>query len=202
MPDREHRHHHGRHGAKQPERFNPARAALLDDPARFEYLPVAEIIALLDPPTHGVVIDFGAGTGAYAIPLAQSRGDLTVIALDEQPEMLALLIAKPAASQLRNLKPTPTDDLASLRSVADRVLALNVLHELGDDALKGLKDLLKPAGFAAFIDWNAEVERPIGPPRDHVYSERDAAMRLEQFGLACELRPALRYHYVIVARPL
>ena len=51
-------HHHGghhpgahgdddRHGARQRERFNPARAALLDDRSRFEYLPPDEIFNML-----------------------------------------------------------------------------------------------------------------------------------------------------------
>ena len=92
-------HHHGghhpgahgdddRHGARQPERFNPARAALLDDRSRFEYLPPDEIFNMLTAPAGGRVVDFGAGTGTYAVELARSRPDLEVIALDEQQEML------------------------------------------------------------------------------------------------------------------
>jgi SAM-dependent methyltransferase len=193
-------HSHGRHGAKQPERFDPARAALLDDPARFDYLPPPDLIALLDAPFGGVVLDFGTGTGTYAIPLAASRSDLTVIALDEQPQMLAMLRAKPDAARLSNLKPALPDELGALRGTVDRVLALNVLHELGDDALESLTALLRPDGRALFIDWNAEVERPVGPPRDHVYSPADAMKRLARFGLRGVSGPKLSYHYVIVAR--
>ena len=46
------KHNHGehggddRHGARQPERFDPARAALLDEPSRFEYLRPDEVFAL------------------------------------------------------------------------------------------------------------------------------------------------------------
>ena len=191
---------HERHGAKQPERFNPARAALLDDPARFEYLPVELVIDLLDCPAGAAVLDFGTGTGAYAIPLATARPDLSVIAFDEQPEMLATLRAKPEAAALSNLRPLLPDSISEFIGAVDRILAINVLHELGDDALRGLVELLKPAGRALFIDWSADVERPVGPPRDHVYSESDAARRLAQFGLACKQRAPLRYHYAIEAR--
>ena len=93
-------HHHGthgdedRHGARQPERFDPVRAALLDDPSRFGYLPPDEIFDMLAAPADGRIVDFGTGIGTYAIELARSRPDLEVIALDEQEKMLALLRAK------------------------------------------------------------------------------------------------------------
>ena len=51
----------------------------------------------------------------------------------------------------------------------ERVFALNVLHELGDDALRVLVGLLRPEGVALVVDWNADVERAVGPPNDHVY---------------------------------
>ena len=194
-------HHHGhgdRHGARQPDRFDPARAALLDDPARLEYLPPDQLIALLDAPAGARVIDFGTGTGVYAIELARRRPDLEVIALDEQPRMLEILKAKPAARELSNLKPALTGEM-ELEGSADRVLALNVLHELGDDALKEIVAMLKPGGAALVIDWNAEVDRPIGPPRDHVYSPAEARRRLEAAGLHPRDEKALPYHYVFRA---
>ncbi len=196
----EHRHGHGRHGAKQPEAFDPKRAALLDDPKRFEYLPPERIIAMLDAPRSGVVVDFGSGTGAYAVPLAEQRPDLTVIALDEQREMLQMLAAKPAASRLKNLVPMHTDESDTIKGKADRILALNVLHEVGDDPLREMIGLLKPGGSILIVDWNAAVERPIGPPRDHTYTPVDAVHRLEAFGLSVEALEPLPYHFVLRAR--
>src|SRR5581483_11254831 len=93
-------HSHRRKGAKQPRAFNPSRAALLDDPARFAFLPPDTIFAALDAPCDGVVVDFGAGTGAFSIELARRRPDLKVIALDEQPGMIDLMKAKPAIREL------------------------------------------------------------------------------------------------------
>lgn len=199
-PHRHAPHADSRHGAKQPERFDPARAARLDDPARFDYLPPAELFELLDAPANGFVVDFGTGTGTYAIELARCRPDLEVIALDEQPEMLKLLTAKPAAAQLRNLKPVLTGNLSDLVGKADRVLAINVLHELGDEALGGLAALLKPAGIALFADWNAEIDRPIGPPKDHVHTPAEALTRLEKAGLKGRVERLLRYHFVVIAK--
>ena len=197
----EHHHGHGRHGAKQPEAFDPARAALLDDPERFTYLPPERVIALLDAPPSGVVVDFGTGTGAYAIPLAEQRPDLTVIALDEQPRMLDLLRAKPAAGRLANLKPMHTDQIDTIKGAADRILVVNVFHEVGDEPMRQMVGLLKPGGSILFIDWNAAIDRPVGPPRDHTYNTADATKRLENFGLKVEALEPLRYHFVMRARP-
>jgi 2-polyprenyl-3-methyl-5-hydroxy-6-metoxy-1,4-benzoquinol methylase len=188
-----------RHGARQPERFNPERASRLDDPARFEYLPPQEVAKMLDIPAGGKLLDFGTGTGAYAIELARLRPDVEVIAFDEQPEMLGLLRAKPAATELANLKPVLPGELSAHEGKIDRVLALNVLHELGDEALRNLKALLKPGGLALFIDWNAEVEPPGGPPADHLYSPPEGRRRLEQMGFAVRGEKLFPYHYSILA---
>ena len=195
-----HHRHADRHGARQPERFDPARAALLDDPSRFEYLPPDEIFDMLAAPAGGRVVDFGTGIGTYAIELARSRPDLEVIALDEQQEMLDLLRAKPAAQKLPNLKPVHTDEIAKLNGTADRVLALNVLHEVGDEALRAMAALLKPTGTVLVVDWNAGVDRQVGPPRDHVYTAAEARERMERVGLRIEGERMFKYHYSLVAR--
>lgn len=186
-----------RHGARQPERFDPERASRLDDPARFEYLPPEEVARMLEIPQGGKVLDFGTGTGTYAIEVAKRRPDVEVIALDEQHEMLDYLRAKPAASELANLKPVFSTQVEDFKGKIDRVLALNVLHELGDESLRNLKALLKPNGTALFIDWNAEVERPAGPPADHVYSPVEGRRRLEQMGFQVESERLFPYHYAI-----
>jgi SAM-dependent methyltransferase len=190
-----------RSGAKQPERFDAHRADKLDDPSRFEYLPPDAILSLLDLPTGALLVDFGAGTGAFAIRLAQARPDVSVVALDEQAAMLERLRAKPQAQTLANLRAVLPDELPRLAGRADRVLALNVLHELGDAALASLAGLLGQNGFALFIDWNSEADRPVGPPRDHVYGPAEAVDRLERLGFTVQLLPSLLYHYVLRAKP-
>jgi 2-polyprenyl-3-methyl-5-hydroxy-6-metoxy-1,4-benzoquinol methylase len=147
-----------------------------------------------------MVVDFGTGTGTYAIELARPRPDLEVIALDEQREMLDLLRAKLAVQKLSNLSAVHTDEIRKLNGTADRVLALNVLHELGDEALLAMAALLKPTGTALVVDWNAEVDRPMGPPRDHVFTVAEALERMERIGLRIEGERMFKYHYSLVAR--
>jgi|SRR5947209_3165160 len=193
---------HERHGAKQPNRFDPARAAILDDPARFAYVSPDELLALLDVPRGGTLIDFGTGTGLYALEIARRRPDVRVLALDEQPPMLAHVRDAIARAGLGNVEAVSSDALGTLLGTADRLLALNVLHELGDRALDELRSLLADGGSAVFVDWNAEVERPVGPPRDHVYGVADAAARLTGAGFRILSRSAFAYHLAFVVTPM
>lgn len=149
-----------RHGARQKQRFNPGRAPKLDDPARFEYLPPREIACLLDILSGGKPVDFGTGTETYAIEPALLRPNIEVIAVDELPQILDRPRAKPAAVTLTNLKPILAGEFGDLEKKIDRVLALNVLHELGGEASRVIGAALKLDGTALIIDWNARVERP------------------------------------------
>jgi len=194
---------HDRHGARQPHRFDPARAKLLDERERFETLPPQDVFALLELTPEATVVDFGTGTGTYALELARSRPDVRVVALDEQAAMLEHLWAKLKETPLKNVEPILAPSAASeaLRGRADRVLALNVLHELGDEALGQLKGLLAPTGLAVFVDWNALVDRPVGPPRDHVYSPAEARAKLQARGLQIVRERNFLWHYAFVCRP-
>jgi SAM-dependent methyltransferase len=193
--------HHDRHGAKQPGRFDPARAAILDDTARFAYVSPDSLLVELALPPSAALVDFGAGTGLYAIAIAQRRPDLRIVALDEQPQMLEHLRNAIERAGVTNVEAADPSALDALRGRAGGVLALNVLHELGDAALGELRALLPSDAVALFVDWNAEVERPVGPPCDHVYSPSDATRRLEAAGFTVEMRAPLPYHFVLAARP-
>lgn len=188
--------HDDRHGAKQPERFRTERAALLDDTARFAYVPPARIGELLAIAAGATVVDFGTGTGTYAIELARAHPHATIVALDEQPDMLAKLAAKPEVATLSNLRAVGPSEVGA--GSANRVLALNVLHELGDDALRSLVALLRPGGRALVVDWNADVERPVGPPNDHVYGVAEARARLEAVGVRVEAVDGFPYHHAFL----
>jgi len=191
---------HDRHGAKQPHRFDPRRAGVLDDAERFTYLPPATIVELLDVPPNGLVVDFGTGTATYALAIARARPDVRVVALDEQDVMLEKARAKIAASGLRNVEAIDPAGAGRLRGVADRVLALNVLHELGDDALGDLRALLKADATAIFVDWDAAADRPLGPPSDHVYDAEAAQERISSVGLSVRIAErGFPYHYALIA---
>ena len=190
-------HHHDRHGARQPERFKPSRAAMLDDRARLEYLPTQTVLDLLDAPLNATVLDFGAGTGFYAEEIARLRADLRVVAIDEQEEMLARLRTRAENGRFVAGGPELMDEVAG---TVDRVLAINVLHEIGDDDLRRLVRLMGSKATFLFVDWDAAVAGRPGPPADHVYRAAEAAKRLATLGLDSDAPVQLTYHYALRAR--
>jgi len=64
---------------------------------------------------------------------------------------------------------------------------------------QGARQPPKPGGRIVVVDWNAAIERPVGPPRDHVYLATEARSRLERLGLRVTEEAPLEYHYVLTA---
>ncbi len=180
------------------KKFDPARAAILDDEERFGYVPPSRIVELLAIPADGIVLDYGAGTGAYAIEIAERRRDARVIALDEQPSMLERILAKPRAAR-DNLTAILPDELHALRGTVDRVLALNVLHEVDDADIVWWRELVRPGGRIVVIDWNPAVERPRGPDAKHLATREEAVDRLVRHGFTVDEATGFPYHLAFLA---
>lgn len=187
---------------RDPKKFDPARAHLLDAPERERYLPTDQLVALLDLQGAETVLDYGAGTGRLTRAVADAlTGDGQVIAVDESTEMFERLSAQLADSTRArplhitdNHVPLPDDG-------ADRVLAVNLLHEVrGESALAEMHRLLAPGGFVLVVDWERGRERDSGPPDQLLYTAAEAADELRAAGLVAEpLDAALPFHFAVKA---
>ena len=188
-------------GAKQPHIFSHERAAWLDEPEREGWLPTAALIELLDAPACGRVLDFGTGTGRYGLALAQARPDLFVVGYDVQPEMLEM--ARRHMGGLRRENFQIADWAGALgQAPYDRILALNVLHEIDNDAVRRLASLLELGGNVLIVDWDATIDRPTGPPAEHAHTPHEAQDRLVRNGLECIKRvqdARFPYHFILRA---
>lgn len=185
---------------KQPHPFDPRKAAALDDPERERWFPTDALLILLDVSTHALVLDYGTGTARYALKVAAKYPAARVSAFDFQAPMLQIARERVRDSNLQNIA-VVGPAAASLEGSFDRIMAINVLHEIEVADLHQIRDLLKPDGFALFIDWDASIPRDFGPPAHHAYTVDEARGRLRSTGFESRViaEPRFPYHYVVRA---
>lgn len=188
-------------GRKQPEPFDPERAAVLDDPERERWLPTSRVIAMLELRDGEHVLDYGCGTGRYALSVARSFPGTHVVAFDIQQKMLDIVNDRITESGLRNVHTSgPLADDLALGSF-DRVLSVHLLHEIDDEHLAHIRETLKPGGTLLVMDWDRDVKRDFGPPANHVHTLDEAVGRLQRAGFLTEVLdgPDFPYHFAIRA---
>jgi ubiquinone/menaquinone biosynthesis C-methylase UbiE len=127
---------------------------------------------LADLPDGARIADVGAGTGTFAIELAAAAPAATVVAIDGDPQVLALARAKDGAAAVE-WKPGLAGELPLADQGCDRVAMSLLLHHLDPDgkraALAEAHRVLRPGGSLHVADW--------GKPQD-------PAMRAGLFTLA------------------
>lgn len=188
--------------------FSHTQANKLEDPARLKWLPPSDVIAALDIHSGMAVVDVGAGTGYFSIPIADWLGSSGVVyAVDLQPEMLDLLKKKlrHRKNQCRIELLQGTADCVPLPThCSDLVLLANIWHELDalETVLKEARRLLKPGGKLAILDWSAEFSGPPGPPQGHRVSDAAVCDMLLSEGWVVLADTAIgAFSYLVVASP-
>ena len=107
------------------------------------------------------VADIGAGTGYLSRRLAQAVGPAgKVLAVDVQPEMIALLKDLSIRSGLTNIVPVLGDviDPQLPTASADLALLVDVYHEFDYpyEMMQGICRAVKPGGRVVFVEYRAE----------------------------------------------
>lgn len=190
---------------RKPHKFDPSRAEQLDRPERQDFLPNEKLLDFLELSGGETVVDYGAGSGTLTIPLARGLRDGTIHAVDESAEMMRLLRERVEGAGLENVEThLIRENTVSLGDgVADRVLAVNLLHEVvGETALAEMRRLLSPGGFLLVVDWRSDVQREMGPPASVTFSPGEAQELLEAAGFSVDPVPdtGFLYHLALVAR--
>jgi ubiquinone/menaquinone biosynthesis C-methylase UbiE len=189
------------------EKFDPAHASKLENPERLVELPPAKLVRLLRLTGAETVIDFGAGTGLYSIPVAESLPGGTLYAVDEQKVLLDVLRRKLGEKRPAGhveLLLTTANHVPLPDGAADRILMINVLHHVYDEpeTLDEVTRLLRPGGLLVSVEF-ARMDRPVGPPNDHVLAADELHAVIEGMGLtelaAYEPGEIGLYHVAIVA---
>jgi ubiquinone/menaquinone biosynthesis C-methylase UbiE len=163
--------HQGASWLERPERRRQERTDLL-----ISRLP-------LEP--DDVVADIGAGTGYFAFPVAKRVPQGRVLAVDIQPQMLAILAQRKRELGLSNVETvlgTITNPGLPPNSV-DLAFIVDAYHEFSHPREMGqaLFNALLPGGKLVLIEYRAE-DRSIPIKRLHKMSEKQAKTEMAAIG--------------------
>ncbi|TFG55736.1 MAG: class I SAM-dependent methyltransferase [Methanomassiliicoccus sp.] len=146
-----------------PSQFPASEKHRLVDESRVKRQPVGIIIERMKLSPNEIVADLGAGVGYLSIPLAEAG--VKVIALDIQQEMLDGLRERDGGSDRITLVKAELPTIPLPDSSLDRVVMLNVFHEVNDKVklTSEIRRVLRSDGRLTIVDWQA---RPMehGPP--------------------------------------
>jgi len=154
--------------AHAPHRFPWWLAPLLTSPARRLLDNPDTMLGNLVQPGH-VVLEIGPGNGYFSVPIARALGpNGTLIAVDVEPRLLKMLSRRLTRRNLQHcLVPRLTQnveqELDDLAGTVDRVVAINVIHELPKprDTILALAAALKIGGQFLLIEPPGHVSREL-----------------------------------------
>lgn len=144
------------------------------------------LLSRLEIDADDVVVDLGAGTGFFTFPIAAKVPQGKVLAVDIQPQMLDIIIARAARGNVRNVQSilaTETNPNIPENS-ADWVLMVDAYHEFSHprEVMEGIVKGLRPGGLVVLVEYRKEDDFvPIKPL--HKMSERQARKELSAAGL-------------------
>ncbi|WP_255196022.1 class I SAM-dependent methyltransferase [Halorarius litoreus] len=177
--------------------FDSDRADALDDPTRFAYCSVDELLALFDANEKQVVAEIGSGTGFYTDELAPYVAH--VYAVDVQEAMHDHYRAKGVPANVE-LVTAEAGDLPLDDGAVDAVVSTFTYHEFASpDALAELRRVLRPDGRVGIADWSANGRGETGPPTTERFAAADAATTFEEAGFTVTRVEERRETFVLSA---
>jgi ubiquinone/menaquinone biosynthesis C-methylase UbiE len=170
-------------------RFPVESMARLDSPERAERQPPAPLVELVAALRPTRVLDVGAGTGYFALPLAARLAGARIIALDVEPRMLEVIMKRATERGLGGTVETllaPAGKVPLADASVDLVLLMNIFHELDHRPahIGELKRVLRRRGHLIICDWSPSGGPAAGPPVEHRVPQQTAVAELTHAGFA------------------
>jgi ubiquinone/menaquinone biosynthesis C-methylase UbiE len=181
-------------------------AAWLERPERERTELPARVVENLDLRPGDVVADLGAGTGYFTFRIAPLVPRGRVLAVDIQPEMLAIIERRAGREGARNVEAvrgTETDPRLPREGV-DLTLIVDSYHEFSHprEVMEAVYRATRPGGRVVLVEYRAEdASVPIRPL--HKMSEAQVRRELEAVGFRfVENRGFLpQQHFLVFERP-
>lgn len=182
-------------------------ASWLERPERQRQERMDLLINNLPLQANSVVADIGAGTGYFSFPVAKRLPKGRVLAVDIQPEMLAIIAQRQEAAGISNVEtilgavdtPNLTHNSVDVAFIVDAYHEFSHPYEMGH----GIASALKPGGLLVLIEYRAEDDSvPI--KRLHKMNQTQARKEMKALGLQWlstgDFLP--QQHFMIFRKPL
>ena len=177
-------------------------AGWLERPEREREEAPERLVEALGLRAGDVVADIGAGTGYFSFRMASRLTSGRVLAVDIQPEMLAIIEARRRREGVANVEPirgTPLDPNLPEAGV-DVVLIVDADHEFSHplEMTQAIRRALRPGGRLVLVEYRGEDPAvPIKPL--HKMTEAQARKEIEAQGLRFVRRSdALPIQHILV----
>jgi ubiquinone/menaquinone biosynthesis C-methylase UbiE len=160
-------------------------AHVFDDPKRDAWQKPHEVIQALAVGPDAVIADIGAGTGYFAVRLANMVPKGRVYGVDIEPDMVTYLAERAKREKRDNVIAVQgASDDPRLPEKANLILMVDVFHHIEDRAgyFRKLRTSLKPEGRIAIIDFR--LDSPEGPPPAARIAPERVVAELESAGYA------------------
>lgn len=166
-----------------------------------EFLNPGKVLNQLELEKDMIAVDFGSGSGGWAIPLAKKLEDGKVFAVDILEEPLSALRSRAKLEKIFNIETMKVDVEQGTQispESCDLVLMTNLLFEVENK--KGVlgegKRVLGPGGKILIVDWKKDAF--LGPQLGRL-SVDDVKKVAEEIGLKIEKEfEADIYHWGLI----
>mgnify|MGYP003671061541 FL=1 len=158
----------------------------LNRPGRIKEEMPDEVVANMGLAPNHVVADIGAGSGYFSFRIAKLVPEGKVLAVDIQPEMLAIIEQRKAADGVTNIEGVigKVDDPNLPPNSIDAAIMVDAYHEFDHpfEMIDGINNALKVGGRIFLLEYRGEdASVPIRPL--HKMTEEQVVKEMGVFGL-------------------
>lgn len=175
-----HNHHHNE--------FNQNflnKIAFLDSKQRVKLIPPEVLISQMPIEKNHILLDIGAGSGFFTIPMAESTTN-KVYAMDPDFRMLKVIEEKAKEKGITNIELIQDylENLTIKNDSIDFAMASLILHEVSSlsNALSKIYKVLKPGGHLLCLEYEKDDLVVEGPPMSIRISSENLEKTLTSIG--------------------